>query len=1299
MHPSSALPANPFGAASRAFISYARSDGEGLATSLRERLQREHPEIQLWQDRLELEGGIGWWKQITDAIDQVEFLIMVVTPGAVRSEVARKEWRYARQQGVRICPVMMTGPELVIDFGALPSWMRKVHFYDLDREWSTFVGFLRGARRDARVPFMAPDVREDFIERPEEFDALLSSLLDSERSSPVAITTALQGAGGFGKTTLAVALCHHEAVLSAFDDGILWATLGQEPKLQVELTKLYAALTGERPAFIDVDDAAMHLAERLEDRNCLLVIDDVWDPHHVKPFLRGGRACARLITTRVTQVTVEVAAARVVVNEMTTQQSVQLLSARLQPAVGQELHLVHELAQRLGEWPLLLRLAASQLRERTLRGASLEDAVGHVDQALRRRGVEAFDRANPSERHDAVASTVGASLTVLDAADRQRGIELAIFPRGLSIPFGAVSSLWQLDSFETEELVQRLDNVALLDFDLRTATVRLHDVVQSYLHELLEDSGQVHARLTRQGWPDPYRLPDKYAWRWIGWHLARAGEHARLQQLLSDYAWLKAKLEATDVQAVLDEFELVNEDTLRPLRDALRLASHGLTRDVEQLAAQLIGRLAPGSSELVDRVLADARASVKGAWLGLLERSLTSPGGALLAIMKGHAGPVAGVCLTPEGTHAVSASGDGTLRVWELSSGRVIRVLEGHRGPVHCVAITGSGRQVISGAEDRAVDVWDVESGQCERILRGHYGPVYGVAVDPGGERVFSVSEDGRVCCAGANSKQIQLFKLGSLQLRPVVLSPDGALLLFASEDWTAVVLDLGSGQTLTTLRGHEGAVRALAFSPDGRRVVSGAEDATLRVWDRASGETLRILQGHQGAVNAVAVTPDGRRVLSGGRDRSLRIWDLESGETLSVLEGHSGPVLGLALNSSGSHAVSASADRTLRYWRTDGPTPRQLEKAHLSPVGLVAVAVDGRRAISGAQHEDLRVWDLEQRRVERVLEPPRSLEAAATGPVLQLVTEQQRRLGWLSLTPDGSRAIATYSDRRLCIWDVQSGSLVREIRGGVDGRQLAISRDATRAVSLLRDATVRVTDLASGRTLRLLASSENERALENLPAPSALLSELELELVVDVAPVPIRREGRVALSPSGSLVVLGFHSSLVLWDVLSGVVRAENIGDFDVATLVVDADARFAFIGSRFGPVRVVDLALAKTVLVLEGHRGAILDLALSEDGRRLFSAGRDDTLRAWDLASGKQLSSLGVRAGKVDEVALSRKADLAYSISGDTLIVCSLRGMTRLSSLSIDHQISSLSMTEDGRKLVLGDESGRVHFLQLEL
>ena len=370
---------------------------------------------------------------------------------------------------------------------------------------------------------------------------------------------------------------------------------------------MYAALTGERPSFLDIDDAAIHFAERLDDKNCLIVIDDVWDPNHVLPFLRGGKQCSRLITTRRLDVVAEASAQRISVNEMTADQSIALLMARL-PFEPTNVAPLRALARRLGEWPLLLRLAASQLRERIDRGDSFEGALSYVNVALQRRGPVAFDRTNASARNDAVSRTVRASLELLSAEDRRRCAELAIFQEGIIVPLSAIRALWQLDDFETEEIVQRLDSAALVDFDIKVGGVRIHNVLQMYLRSELPSIPATHARLVNEGWPDHHSLPDTYSWRWLGWHLGQAGQHDRLRALLSDYKWLDAKLRWVDVQALLLDFEVLDDrGELRAVHEALRLSSDALARDPEQLAAQLTGRLGSGQSQTVDRLVADAR--------------------------------------------------------------------------------------------------------------------------------------------------------------------------------------------------------------------------------------------------------------------------------------------------------------------------------------------------------------------------------------------------------------------------------------------------------------------------------------------------------------------------------------------------------------------------------------------------------------------------------------------------------------------------------------------------------------------
>src|SRR6266571_5269151 len=351
----------------RVFISYARADGEQFATKLRQYLQAAN--IPLWQDRIGMEGGKDWWQQITEALDQVEFMVLVMTPAALQSPIVRKEWLYARQQAVCVYPVKAL-PNL--DFASLPHWMRDAHFYDLEREWPKFLNDLNTRCEQVHVPFMVEDLPPDFVPRPQEFEELIGKLLDQKREEPVAITAALRGAGGYGKTTMARALCHDERIQQAFDDGILWVTLGEHPgNLMGKVEDLIYMLSHERPGFTGIDAAAAKLAELLADRDILLVVDDVWDAMHLKPFLHGGTRCARLITTRNEDV-LPAHAQSLVVDAMQPGEAVQLLGAGLEGAG----HLLDEralrlLSARLGEWPLLLKLVNGTLRERVRKNQSV----------------------------------------------------------------------------------------------------------------------------------------------------------------------------------------------------------------------------------------------------------------------------------------------------------------------------------------------------------------------------------------------------------------------------------------------------------------------------------------------------------------------------------------------------------------------------------------------------------------------------------------------------------------------------------------------------------------------------------------------------------------------------------------------------------------------------------------------------------------------------------------------------------------------------------------------------------------
>ncbi len=263
-------------------------------------------------------------------------------------------------------------------------------------------------------------------------------------------------------------------------------------------------------------------------------------------------------------------------------------------------------------------------------------------------------------------------------------------------------------------------------------------------------------------------------------------------------------------------------------------------------------------------------------------------------LLTGHADYIRAVAVLPGGAHAVSGSDDGTVKLWDLTTGEPVRTFLGHEDYVQAVAVSPDGATIASGSDDATVRLWDVESGKEVHTFVGHANWVTGVAFTPGADRVVSASADG-----------------------------------------TVRVWDVDSGYAVHTLRGHEGFVRGVAVTAD--RIVSGSDDHTIKVWRLTSGEEIHTLAGHTGYVRAVAVTPGGTRIVSASDDRTIRAWDMASGAPVRTMEGHAGYVLGVAVDGGGTRVASASADGTLRVWNLQTGEPERTLVA--DPRGLLVDA------------------------------------------------------------------------------------------------------------------------------------------------------------------------------------------------------------------------------------------------------------------------------------------------------------------------------------------------------------------------
>lgn len=328
----------------------------------------------------------------------------------------------------------------------------------------------------------------------------------------------------------------------------------------------------------------------------------------------------------------------------------------------------------------------------------------------------------------------------------------------------------------------------------------------------------------------------------------------------------------------------------------------GHTRDITDMALN-----APGT-----RLISASRDGTARLW------DLTSA--AIVRDFIGHTSGAIGVYL-PQARAILSGSGDTTLRLWDIASARTIREFRGHSGAVLALDVTRDGQRYLSGGRDNTVRLWTLDS-DTPLTMRGHAGAISAVSLTPDETEAVSVGRDGAVIrwnlTTGEESKRYVKAEGSASAQFALALSADGTRIAAGGDDQVVTVWDAQSGAVLQTLSGHERSVRAVAFSPDGRFMVSGATNGDLFLWDVTSGELVRRFNGHNRTIQAVDFSPDGAAFVSVSVDGTLRVWDVESGFEVRIytLDESQLSFTSVTFSANGDTVLSGLSDGRLRLWR-----------------------------------------------------------------------------------------------------------------------------------------------------------------------------------------------------------------------------------------------------------------------------------------------------------------------------------------------------------------------------------------------
>lgn len=291
---------------------------------------------------------------------------------------------------------------------------------------------------------------------------------------------------------------------------------------------------------------------------------------------------------------------------------------------------------------------------------------------------------------------------------------------------------------------------------------------------------------------------------------------------------------------------------------------------------------------------------------------------------SGHDSRVYALDYSPDGSHLLSASSDGTLAVWTdlnrepnrdlITSTSALRPSQRHNWDAAVLV----DRPQVAVVHLDAIRLWDLATGQLRSTLTSSVDGWNCVGVSPDGTRLAASTESGHIVLWNTESlSEVAHWQVNESDGVSVLsFNHDSSLLAvvdYDSEKHGLRLFNVQSGKRLDF--NPSPYCNAAAFSPDGSLLAVDVID-DVQLWDTSTLKFVRTLPAHETTVNCISFHPDGHVIATCSNDRTVRLWSVDTGERLHNLEGHRNNVNWVEFSPDGLTLLSAGDDRRILAWQ-----------------------------------------------------------------------------------------------------------------------------------------------------------------------------------------------------------------------------------------------------------------------------------------------------------------------------------------------------------------------------------------------